>query len=203
MSNSDLPERVTVARGGLRLPSLWVWFLVVMLLAGAAGLGGYFWHVSNQTPVVAVRVEPSRGLKMPDVSVSGLLGKTRDMVVVVATQQGEVSSAIVRDKVIGGGLDFRLHRPIARYSITEIALFDPRDEGLLDRTLGYFRGPKPLDRVDHVGMDNEGAIYRFLLVVEPVREHIRKAAIIGIPVLLLAALFTLILASIRRRPRTP
>lgn len=182
------------------LPARWAVVVAVLLVAGGCALAVVASRADVSAMVEAVRVESRPGLKMPELSVSGLIGTTGDLVLVVATPTGDVRSETVRHKVVGGGLDFVLGRPVRRDTIVEIGLFDPRDKGVVARAVGFFRGAKPLDRVDHVGEVTDGAQYRFTLVFQPDAQRRRTLLLGGAAACAIAAFLLLgVSALVRRR----
>jgi hypothetical protein len=201
----DASEQTSV-NGVVAMPTGFAWVMAVLFAIAAVGLGGGAWWVGETAPIAAVRVEQQPGLKMPDITVTSLLGEARDMTVVVATPAGDVGSETIRGKVVGGGLDFKLVRPVKRENVREIGLFDPRDEGVMSRTVGFFRGAKPLDRVDHVDAVTDGAVYRFTLVagLEVARQRfiMRVAAWSCLVVALLIPALGALTATRRSRRRT-
>jgi hypothetical protein len=170
---------------------------VILLLAACAALAAAQWWARGREPIRAVRVEPRPGLQIP--SLGSLLGSAdTDLMVVVRAGGREVRSTPARDTVLGNGIDLVLEQTVRRGAIEQVALFDPRDSGMA-RVVGWFSGPKAIDRVDQVQDFTDGGRFRFILLPAPRATAPRRALVVmgGVLLVLGVALLT---APLVRRP---
>jgi hypothetical protein len=169
--------------------------LLVLLATGA--LGAAQWWARGREAIRAVRVEPRPGLQMP--SLGTLLGSAdTDLLVVVRAGGREVRSVPARDTVLGNGIDLVLQETVARGAVEQVALFDPRDSGMA-KVVGWFAGPKPIDRVDQVQEITDGGRFRFILVAAPNATTPRRT-LLALGGFLLVVGVAFITAPLVRRP---